>query len=54
MRETKYDVWPVLRPGYLTLISANLSLYHQKYLGRRIFTEGFEECLAADRFFMTE
>lgn len=56
-RETKYD-WPGLALGRTEAsISdpdlANLSLYHHKYLGRRIFTEGFEECLA-DRFFMTE
>ena len=49
-RETKYD------PSQASISDpdlGNLSLYHHKYLGRRIFTEGFEE-FVADRFFMTE
>ena len=55
-RETKYDRRPLLTRTEASISDpdlANLSLYHHKYLGRRIFTEGFEECLA-DRFFMTE
>ena len=55
-RETKYDGRPLLTRTEASISDpdlANLSLYHHKYLGRRIFTEGFEE-FVTDRFFMTE